>query len=852
MGTPSTRPAAVRIAEFPIPGVRPPRWGRLRATGIAAAVLVLVVVAAVLGPLLSPWSATAVDLDAVRAGPSTAHWLGTDHLGRDELTRLLLAARTSLATVAAVFLLAVPFGVAVGLAAGWRGGLLDVAVLRITDVAMALPALLVGLVLASVWGAGLLNLSVALAAASWAPYARLVRTEVKLLRDLPFTQALVLLGARPRRVLLRHLLPAVLGSVVVLVSTDVAATVLAVSTMTFLGLGVRPPVPEWGSMIIEARPYLADDPRLFLLPMIGIGAVVLAANVLAEGAGRWVSHGASVQPSAQAPRSLPASTVGSASNRSALLEVRDLTVELTGPIGRRRVVDGVDLTVGRGEVLALIGASGSGKSVTAAALLGVLPDGAAARVTGSIRFAGEELCGRPEREWRRHRGARIALVPQDLAAALNPLRRVGAQVAQAARLHRGLSRTQAETRARELLEWVGIEDAEQVARLRPAELSGGMRQRVLIAAALAGGPDLLVADEPTSALDSTVARQVLDVLAQARAEFGTAVVVITHDLAVVADWADHLVVLDGGRVVESGPCERLLRDPRHEVTRGLRDAAAPRTPVAAARVPGGQAVLQARGVGVLHRGRGLRRGSRAALTEVSVDLAAGGGLGVIGESGSGKSTLTRVLVGLQGPTTGVVRLAGAAPRPGDGRAQLVFQDPTAALDRRQTVAAALTEALILAHRRGDADPAGRDDVADLLRRVGLDPDLRERRPWQLSGGQRQRVVIARALAARPTLLVLDEPVSSLDAVVRTGVLDVLRGLRANGMAMVVVSHDLTAIEALVEDVVVLHRGRVVEQGPTARVLARPRHPVTESLVRARAITIPIPQPPHPASKETTP
>ncbi|TWH73164.1 ATP-binding cassette domain-containing protein [Modestobacter roseus] len=777
----------------------------------AAALLALVVLATLLGPLLSPWSPTATDLTAVRQRPSAEHWLGTDHLGRDELTRLLVAGRTSLGIVLLTVAIALPLGLALGLLAGWRGGWVDSLVLRASDVVVAVPALLVGVVLAGVLGGGVAGLVLALAGGGWAAYTRLVRMEVLMRRHGAVVQGLTLLGARPARVLGGHLLPAVAGPVLVLVGTDVAGLVLAVSTLSFLGLGVRPPAPEWGTMIVEARPYLASDPRLFLLPVLVLALVVLAVLVLVRHAQAWTTHGRSAVR-APAPRRSPSAPPAGAAD--GVLVVRGLTVELAGPAGRRRVVDGVDLGVGRGEVLALVGASGSGKTLTAAALLGLLPEGAGAVAGGSVRLAGRELVGTPERELRRVRGGQVALVPQDVGAALDPLRRIGPQVAAAARLHRGLDRAAAAAVARELLVWAGLPDVDRVLRARPAELSGGMRQRVLVAAALAGEPALLVADEPTSALDAGTAGQVLALLARARAERGTAVLLVSHDLGLVAAHADTVAVLDAGRVVESGPVREVLDAPAHPVTRAL--VAAGHTPVAGPTAASpGEPLLRVADVGVRYP---AARGP--ALAGVSFTVPRGGGLGVVGESGSGKTTLARVLTGLHRPATGSVGLAGTRPVAGDGRAQLVFQDPATALDPRQQVGSALCEALRLAARRG---VTARPDVPALLARVGLAPDLADRRPWQLSGGQQQRVAIARALAAGPDLLVLDEPVSALDAVVRAGVLDLLRSVRADGVALVVVSHDLAAVAALTDELLVLHRGAVVDHGPTPAVLAALAH-----------------------------
>lgn len=815
---------------------------------LAVGVFVLV---GVVGPLLAPHSPTEIHLDAVRQGFSRGYWLGTDHLGRDQLSRMLVAARVSLVTVGAVFVVALPFGVAVGAAAGGVGGIVDTVVLRATDVVVAVPGLLIGLLLSSVLGPGTVNVVLALAAATWAPYARLVRTEIRILRRQPLTESLVLLGVPSPRILSRHLVPAVLTPVVVLTSTEVAGTILAVSTLTFLGLGVRPPTPEWGTMIVEARPYLDSDPQLFGLPLLAIGAVVLAVNLLAEGSSRWATHGTPTPPTRAPGPAPPGDEVArpspprSADAPAPLLSVDQLTVTVTGPTGPQVVVDSLSFAVERGEVLALVGPSGSGKSLTIAALLGLLPDGTAAHAAGSARFAGQQLVGMPRTSLRALRGGRIGYVPQDPAVSLNPLWSVGAQIAESARLHRGMSRTDARQRAVELLAYVGVDDPRRVARLRPAQLSGGMCQRVLIAAVLAGEPDLILADEPTSALDAPVAVQVLQLLGRISDDTGLSLLVATHDIGVVTGLADHVVVLDHGTAVETGPVDEVLAAPTQPLTQAMvaaletrasnpteppgPTATATHRPAFAATARSSEVVLQVRDVDAVYPAHRIGQNGFQALSQVGVDVCAGRCLGVVGASGSGKSTLARLMVGLDRPHRGSVHVVGAPARAGHSPAQLVFQDTAAALDRRQTVRSVLTEAV----RTTAATSPAAEQVAVLLRQVGLSPDLAGRRPWQLSGGQRQRVGIARALAARPRLLVLDEPVSALDVLVQSAILGLLDRLKAAGLTMVVISHDLAVVERLADELLVLDRGRAVEQGATTEVLLDPHHPVTQRLAEAR-------------------
>ncbi|MFK0193812.1 dipeptide ABC transporter ATP-binding protein [Kitasatospora sp. NPDC090308] len=610
-----------------------------------------------------------------------------------------------------------------------------------------------------------------------------------------------------------------------------------------------------------------------------------------------------------------------------LLTVRDLTVDFDG----RPAVRGVDLDLHRGETLGLVGESGSGKSVTALAVLGLLP--ATARTGGSVRLDGRELVGLPARQLAEVRGRRIAMVFQDPLSAFTPVYRIGDQIAEAVRIHQDLGRTAARKRAADLLDLVGIPDPARALDAFPHEFSGGMRQRAMIAMAVANDPDVLLADEPTTALDVTIQAQVLDVLRTAQRESGAALVLVSHDLGVIAGSADRVAVMYAGRIVETAPVDELYAAPRHPYTLGLIGAVPrldgrggplvpiPGSPPAAGELTGPGCAFADRcplveercrtaqppltGTGrppsahlaacvradhlaaarpapaevyplpelppaatvprpraerepVLavhgltrsfprHRGGLLRRraGEVHAVDGVDLDIRRGETLGLVGESGSGKSTTLYEILRLAAPQGGRIELLGqdtatldrAAVRRLRSRVQIVFQDPAASLDPRMPVGDVLAEPL-LAQRTPTAEARRR--VPELLRQVGLDPAHADRYPHEFSGGQRQRISIARALAVRPDLLVLDEPVSALDVSVQAGVLNLLQRLKAElGLAYLFVSHDLSVVRHLADRVAVMYLGRTVETGTAERVFTHPRHPYTRALLAA----VPLPDPP---------
>ena len=513
-----------------------------------------------------------------------------------------------------------------------------------------------------------------------------------------------------------------------------------------------------------------------------------------------------------------------------LLRLETLTVE----IGKVAILRDVSLSLAGGEILGLVGESGSGKSMTALAIMGLLPEGT--RISGDILLGRLNLRYRSEREMCQLRGKDISMIFQEPMSALNPMMTIGDQVAETLMLHRRMPRSEARSIAREKLDRVGLSAPRFPLSLYPHELSGGQRQRVAIAMAIALHPKLLIADEPTTALDVTTQAEVLDLLRDLAREEGMALILITHDLAVVAGMADRVAVMQAGQIVESGPTEALFRAPRAPYTQALLAASTHRPPRAPR--PSAKPLLQVENATRLYC---LARPSAfaphpelRAVDDVSFTLHAGESLGLVGESGCGKSTLTRAILGLDALQGGTIRLNGHPISPSMKPAQrsemqIVFQDPYGSFNPRQRVERLVTEPFHLTGRPAD----WRDRVAEALREVGLSPDDKTRFIHEFSGGQRQRIAIARALIIRPKLIVLDEAVSALDVQVRAQVLDLLSHLQAtHDLAYLFISHDLSVVRAVTSRCLVMQAGKIIEEGPTEALFTAPKTAYTQRLIAA--------------------
>ncbi|MFE7111443.1 ABC transporter ATP-binding protein [Streptomyces sp. NPDC057575] len=526
------------------------------------------------------------------------------------------------------------------------------------------------------------------------------------------------------------------------------------------------------------------------------------------------------------------------------LRIRDLSVVFRTAGGDFTAVEGVNLDLAAGETVAVVGASGSGKSTLAACVNRLLAENG--RIAGgTIHLEDFDITAASDRTMRQVRGARVGMVPQDPMTNLNPVVSVGAQIVEALEVHGRAQGEAARKEATQLLERVGITDAEARFKQYPHEFSGGMRQRVLIAMALACRPDVLIADEPTSALDVTVQRVVLDQMAALTRELGTAVLLITHDLAMAAERADRIVVMHNGRLVESGQSTTVIADPQDPYTKRLLAAAPGMARPKIEPVPADPdrqdppPVLELRDITKEFRLRG-RRGPLRAVDGVSLSVQAGRTVAIVGESGSGKSTTARIALRLEESDTGearfdgsdINRLKGRGLLPFRSAVQPVFQNPYASLDPRHTIERIVAEPLRV-HGIGDRRTDHRARVVELLDQVALPASAADRYPHELSGGQRQRVAIARALALKPRLIVMDEAVSALDVLVQEQILDLMVDLqRELGLGYLFISHDLDVVRLVSHHVLVMRKGRVVEEGAPEAIFDRPTHPYTRELIDA--------------------
>ena len=534
-----------------------------------------------------------------------------------------------------------------------------------------------------------------------------------------------------------------------------------------------------------------------------------------------------------------------------VLEVRNLTTRVATVEGAKTIIDNVSFQLAQGETLCVAGESGSGKSVTSLSIMGLLPP--SARVTeGEILLQSRDLMELDERQMQAVRGGDIAMIFQEPMTSLNPVMTVGAQLEEAICAHHALRGAAARAKALEALDAVRMSESKRRLAQYPHELSGGMRQRVMIAMALSGNPKVLIADEPTTALDVTVQAQILALMNDLKRDFGTAVMLITHDMGVVAEMADRVVVMNGGRIVEDQPVLDLFQTPRETYTQKLL-AAVPQLGSAKGQslrpeTPERKPIVEVRDLTVRFDIKGglLQRPIKRvhAVEKVSLDLYPGETLALVGESGCGKSTIGKSLANLI-PWSGSIRIGGQdiaglssqEMQPIRRNIQLVFQDPYAALNPRMTVGELVGEPLVIHRLSKGADLSER--VAELFRRVDLDPAMMDRHPHEFSGGQRQRICIARALSLGPKVIIADESVSALDVSVQAQVLDLLAELQEElGLSYLFISHDMAVVEQISHRVAVMFLGQIVEIGPRQRVFEDPRHPYTKRLLDAVPIADP--------------
>ena len=791
-----------------------------------------------------------------------------------------------------------------GSISGYFGGWRDRVLMWFVDLMLVVPAFLLIMILTprTKSSGNVLVLVLLLSGFGWMVSSRMVRGMTMSLREREFIRAARYMGVPSRRIITHHVVPNVASILIIDTALNVAVAILAETGLSFLGFGIQPPDVSLGTLIADGTQSATTFPWVFLFPAGVLVLILVCANVTGDGLRDALD---------------PASRGGRPMSR--LLDVRNLAVSFPTEGPPLTAVRGIDFHVDAGEVVAIVGESGSGKSTAAMAVVSLLPE--YADVRGSVRLQGNELIGLPDGAMSRYRGNTIGMVFQDPMSALTPVYTVGDQIAEAIEVHQPRTgKRAARQRAVELLELVGIEQPEQRARAFPHELSGGERQRVVIAIAIANDPDLLICDEPTTALDVTVQAQILEVLKTARDVTGAGVLLITHDLGVVGEFADRALVMYAGRIVESAAVNDVYRDRRMPYTVGLLGSVprldapqgtrlvpipgappsltalepgcpfAPRCPLvvdecrtsepalppvapdqgaacirtehvvgrSAADIYGvsteaeagpGQTpvVVRVRDLvktypltkGVLFR---RKVGEVRAVDGISFELHQGRTLAIVGESGSGKSTTLHEILELVAPQSGsievlgtdVATLSSTSRRELRRDIQVIFQDPAAALDPRLPVFDLLAEPL---HANGFSKADTRTRVAELLDTVGLRHSDASRYPAEFSGGQKQRIGIARALALRPKILALDEPVSALDVSIQAGILNLLLDLQQElDLSYLFVSHNLSVVRHLAHDVVVMLRGAIVEQGDSDEIFNRPQHEYTRRLLAA------VPQP----------
>ncbi|ARM91646.1 oligopeptide ABC transporter ATP-binding protein (plasmid) [Rhizobium sp. CIAT894] len=526
-----------------------------------------------------------------------------------------------------------------------------------------------------------------------------------------------------------------------------------------------------------------------------------------------------------------------------VIDARNVAVNFKVENGMVEAVKDVSFQLYRGETIAIVGESGSGKSVTARTVMGLLSKRAVVSDKSTVSYDGSNILKFSERARRKLRGDRISMIFQEPMSSLNPIYTIGSQIVEAIRVHRRISKRDAEKRALELLEHVQIPDPAARLKQYPHQLSGGQRQRVMIAMALANDPDVLIADEPTTALDVTVQAQILNLIRNLQKEMGMAVILITHDLTVVRQFSDYVYVMQHGEVREHNTTEALFANPQHAYTRHLlgsepRGQANP--------LPeGSDVILDAKGVRVafmLRHGTFLKPAMRELVAVDSLDLTLRRHetLGIVGESGSGKTTFGQAILRLNSPQAGEIHfdhqpihgLSRAEMRPLRARMQVVFQDPFSSLNPRMTVGQIIEEGLVV-NRLGATRAERQDRVSEALVAAGMPGNILSRFPHEFSGGQRQRIAIARAIALEPEFILLDEPTSALDLSVQAQIIELLRKLQdERGLSYLFISHDLKVVRALCHRVIVMQHGKIVEEGPVNEVLTHPKTAYTERLVRA--------------------
>ena len=837
------------------------------------------IVLAIFAPWIAPYGFNDDRANGVIFGtqqaPSAAHWFGTTVGGTDVLSRVIYGTRTAVEVIVLAVVLSGVIGIPLGLLSGYISGWIDRVLVLVMDALYSFPSLLLAIVVSIVLAGGnsgafggIMAAAISITVVFIPQYFRVIRNATLAVKVEPYVDSARVVGVRTPRILFKHIFSNVAQSLPVIGTLNASEAILTLAGLGFLGFGIEPSAAaEWGFDLNKAIPDASNGIWwTSVYPGLAIVLIVLGATLVGESlndilnpllrtrgtettsadeeevvAGFEESIESEVAP-VQVHGTSVSKPVTSA-KRVASLSLSDLSVTFRTDGGMVHAVNGVSFDVAPGEVVAVVGESGSGKSVSSRAILGLLPS--TAEVAGSAKLRDKELLGMSNNELRPIRGDKVSMIFQEPSTALNPVYTVGWQICEGLQAHSNMSKKQARARAIELLEMVGLPDPTHRVDYYPHQLSGGQKQRVVIAMAISCDPDVIIADEPTTALDVTVQAAILELLLSLRDRLGTAIVLITHNMGVVADMADRVVVMYRGKVVEEAEAGALFKMPQHPYTKRLL-AAVPHLGQenGPGEVNANEVVLSVEDLVVEFPGKFGQPAFRA-VDHVSLEVRRGEVLGLVGESGSGKSTIGRATVGLQQPTSGLIRVEGREIsglsdrqlRPLRAHFGFVFQDPASSLNPRMTIGQCIGEPLrVQSPLRGKELDA---KVRSLLESVELPAGYAERFPHELSGGQRQRVSLARALALGPDLLIADEPTSALDVSVQAKVLELFRDLQHRlQFACLFISHDLAVVDSLANRVAVMQDGKLVEVGGREQVLGSPRDDYTKRLIAA----VPVPDP----------
>lgn len=855
---------------------------------VSLSFLLAIVLSAIFAPIIAPTNPYDISIVSIMDGrlPPGEQMingkiavLGTDGAGRDVLSAIIYGLRTSLIVAIASAFIALVIGLNVGLMSAFYGGRLDAVLMRVVDIQLSFPAILVALILLALLGKGIDKVIIALSIVQWAVYARTIRASAIVEMKKEYVEAAKLLGLNNFQIIFRHVLPNSVSPLIVLATLQTAHSISIEATLSFLGVGVPITQPSLGSLISNGFDFILSGAYwITFFPGVVLLATVAAINIFGDQL-RAILNPRIFLGVSNELKSLNQNfsekkktfVTSPESNLDYLLKIRQLDVSFPSNGKTNSALKNISLNLKKGEVLGIVGESGAGKSTIGNAIINILES--PGKITnGEIIFNGLNLCHLNQHEMNNVRGRKIGIIFQDPLSALNPLMTIGNQLKETIRKTNDLKPIAVEKKAVDLLVSVGMEHAQLRLKAYPHQLSGGMRQRVVIALALAGDPELIIADEPTTALDVSIQAQILDLIKELCHSRNLGVILITHDIGAISKIAQNIAVMHSGKIVETGSVKNIITAPKHNYTKSLIAAVPPSDRkekrfisvdylgdekqifkridtkkhwigFTSTKINHGPAV-SVKGLNkyfelesaILSRNRKKLH----AVKNVSLTVKSGETFGIVGESGSGKSTLGRLIAGLTIPDNGEVAFfdqnEGAITlnhkiTSSRHELQMIFQDPFSSLNSKMRVFDIIAEPIRF-HKTASSEKEIAQIVHDLLEHVGLGETASRKYPHEFSGGQRQRISIARALSSRPKILICDEPTSALDVSVQANILNLLKDLQADlGLTMIFISHDLPVIRQMCDRVAVMLHGEICEIEETEKLFESANHEYSKHLIK---------------------